>query len=421
MLFRGSIALATAFIAAVTSFAASSTTAGGPRSDFQHLKWKAPVIRVAVSSSLTSTAAPNIKSDSDVLGALQRSIRSWESVADVRIQVEPSDKQNVSAAGVTGDGVSLITIAATAENALFFARDPNSASAKTRIFYDRKGFITEADIVLNPFQQFSTDGTFGTFDLEATLTHELGHLLGLRHSDVLGSTMADGFPRVGTFGIIDLGPRTLGESDIAAIREVYGAPAGTEDCCATVSGRLTTGGKPAKGLTVWAEEDRTGRVMAQAETGVDGSYSLGGLRQGNYALFWRSERAIGELGPIHLDTGDERSFNAKVDVRNERVLSRFIGMNSQMADLGLQLSPGRSYLLYVGGHDLSPDDSIVEFNSPYFTVTPGSMTAQDFNGNVAGISFTINVHPSTPAGEYTVFVSGQTGIRSCLIGALSVE
>ena len=121
----------------------------------------------------------------------------------------------------------------------FLPTIPTSASAKTRIFYNRKGLITEADIVFNPFQQFSTDGTFGTFDLESTLTHEIGHLLGLHHSAVLGSTMADSFASNGTRGFVDFGPRTLADSDIAAIRDLYGPKPGDEECCAVISGKIS--------------------------------------------------------------------------------------------------------------------------------------------------------------------------------------
>ena len=196
--------------------------------DTQRFRWKNNTIRVAVSSSLTRENS-NIKTDSDVMGAIQRSLNSWQDVADIEFKVDQSDRQSVSPSGFAGDGVSLITIAQTPENLIFFSKDADSASAKTRIFYNIKGFITEADIVLkNAYGQFSTDGTFGTYDLESALTHEIGHLLGLRHSGVLGA-MLDNFGKIGVFGIRDYSPRSLSASDVAAIRELYGPKADDEE------------------------------------------------------------------------------------------------------------------------------------------------------------------------------------------------
>jgi len=173
-----------------------ATSSGGV--DIQRFRWKNRTIKVTVSNTLLNENS-NVKLGSEVVEAISRSLLAWQKVADIEFQIDTSDRQSVSPSGVAGDGVSLITIAQTPENLLFFSKDAETASAKTRIFYNAKGFITEADIVLNPYQQFSTDGTFGTYDLESTLTHEVGHLLGLRHSSVLGATMLDNFGKVGVF------------------------------------------------------------------------------------------------------------------------------------------------------------------------------------------------------------------------------
>ena len=63
--------------------------------------------------------------------------------AGVEFKETFSDKQNVSPQGMAGDGVSLITVAQTAENALLFVKNPEDVAATTRVFFDGRGKITE--------------------------------------------------------------------------------------------------------------------------------------------------------------------------------------------------------------------------------------------------------------------------------------
>lgn len=419
------LSLVAAAALAGTSMATSVVSAPG-RADFQRMRWKGRVIKIDVSSSLTR-ANPNIKYGSDVLGALVRSAEAWQAVADVQIITEASDKQNVSPAGLAGDGVSLITIAQTPENVLFFSKDSDSVSAKTRIFFNRSGYITEADVVLNPFQQFSTDGTFGTFDLESTLTHEIGHLLGLGHSGVLGATMADNFGRMGTFGVVDFGPRTLAESDIAAVRALYGPARETSDCCGEIAGKLASAsGKVNRPLRVWAEEYRTGRVVAEADASPDGAYSLPGLPAGNYSLFWKtaddaSSTSVGQLGVVRVEASETQTVSAKISLNGQNITAQYVGLNDQVAGVGAPLTAGRSYVVYLGGKELHARSASVEFNSPYLTIAPNSIADQDFGGSIDVISFIVNVHPNTPSGQYSLFLTGENGLKACLIGGLSVE
>src|SRR5262245_58406613 len=101
------------------------------------LRWKSGVVRLAVSVSLLRDSS-NVKRESDVVGAVKRSLDTWASVADIEFQVVNSDKLNVSPSGPAGDGVSLITIAQTPENVLLFSKDTENAAATTRVFYNRR-------------------------------------------------------------------------------------------------------------------------------------------------------------------------------------------------------------------------------------------------------------------------------------------
>lgn len=407
--------------AAVNIFANSAVNA-----EAQHLRWNNRTIKIAVSNSLLQQST-NIKLNSDVAVAIRRSLEKWADTADIEFLQDVSDKQSVSPNGVAGDGISLITIAQTPENVLFFLKDANTTSAKTRVFYNRRGIITEADIVLNPFQQFSTDGTFGTFDLESVLTHEIGHLLGLRHSSVLGAAMLDGMGMNGVFGIRDSGGRSLAESDIASIRELYGAKTGTDDCCARINGKLTgLTGRPSSNINVWAEEVETGRIAAQINTASDGSFSLGGLRAGNYALYWkavdnRSKSSFGQVGTISLEPGESRSLAGKIVNEPSALALTQVGFNGQLADLAVPLSAGRSYTMYLGGQNLKAKGLSIEFKSPFLSVSKNSIISHDYGDDISVISFEINVNADIPPGDYSIFVTGDRGEKACLIGGLTIN
>lgn len=407
-----------------TNALASYTVVPG-KAEPQQLRWKDGAVRIAISTSL-SERNNSIKSGSDIATAIRNSLLLWENAADLKFTIETTDARNVSPTGVGGDGVSLITIAASPENILLFSKDPLAESARTRVFYNRRGFITEADIVLNPYQQFSTDGAAGTFDLEATLTHEIGHLLGLRHSGVLGAVMSEGLAR--NAGGVLASERKIGlsDADIAAARELYGFMDDVSECCSSISGKLIqTNVKQPRSLSVWAEDNSNGRVIAHAETFADGSYRLGGLTAGLYTIFWQSSdrtaaSPIGELGTVRLGDNEDKILNDKVSVGNADLALSFIGLNSQLTDSAISIGNAREYTVFLGGRDFDLKDLRIEFNSPFFRAIPGSIKRYDMGEKLTAVSFLLSVDEDVPTGVYSLFLTGNDGILAAMVGGLKV-
>lgn len=70
-------------------------------------------------------------------------------------------------------------------------RHPYRVVALTSLTYDKRdGALMDADIELNGEDySFAVDGSVSAYDLQQTLTHELGHVFGLDHTPVVSATM----------------------------------------------------------------------------------------------------------------------------------------------------------------------------------------------------------------------------------------
>ncbi|MEQ1645611.1 MAG: hypothetical protein ABL959_19330, partial [Pyrinomonadaceae bacterium] len=182
---------------------------------------------------------------------------------------------------------------------------------------------------------------------------------------------------------------------------------------------------PLKSLSVWAEDNTNGRVVAQAETSADGSYRLGGLSAGLYTIFWQNrDRSnsthLGDLGTVRLGNYEDRTLNGKVEGVSHDLALSFIGLDSQLADSAILIGNAREYTVYLGGRDFELKDLRIEFNSPYFRAIPGSVKRHDLGEKLSAVSFLLAVDEEVPSGVYSLFLTGNEGILAALVGGLKV-
>ena len=403
------------------------------------IRWPKKTIQVSFSTSLLSPGA-NIKPDSDVVGAANRALARWSSLTNINFVVTWSAVASVSPAD-SGDGVSLLTIAVTPENEAF---NSDSATGRTRVFFDPDtGNIAEADISINPRPraddgtdlQFSTDGTPGTYDLEATFTHEIGHLLGLDHSAVLSSTMQSRQAFNGTFGLPAFNERTLSEDDRQKVRSLYGP----KQRLGRIEGRLidnrTAGALTAlNGVNVWAESVATGRVIASDVTAEDGSYRLEGLVPGQYRVMVASSsesvanaaqkfRSFELSSQVAVKSDLATPLNSSlVPFQASALNPKVIGLNAELSTIALPLAPGKRVKVYLGGEgvDQVPGTSIV-VNSPFFTVDPSSLAREQIAAPFPVVSVELQVAPNAPFGDYTIRLQSHSGETAYIPGAITID
>jgi len=400
------------------------------------IKWPKRTIEVALSSSLLSPGA-NIKPDSDVVGAARRALARWASLANINFVVVWSQETSISPSDA-GDGISLLTIAATPENEAF---NSDTTTGRTRVFFDPEtGDIAEADISINPRPraedgtqlQFSTDGTPGTYDLEATFTHEIGHLLGLDHSAVLSSTMQPRQAFNGTFGLPALTERTLTEDDRQKIRSLYGPKLMR---LGRIEGKLADNRVPGvltplNGVNVWAESLANGRVMASDVTGEDGTYHLEGLTPGQYRVVVSSAadmpqkfRTFELSNQVVVKPDAPSALSSSLVPQQALALNpRVVGVNAELSNVALPLAPGKRVKIYLGGEgvDQVPGTSIL-VNSPYFTVDPATLAREQIAAPYPIVSIDVQVAPNAPFGDYSLRLQSHSGEIAYVPGAITID
>ena len=449
-----SLALLPGGFSPVRSDAIKFTDSAAPR----QVKWRNNTIEVAFSTSLQSPQA-NVKPGSDVIGAVRRALSRWSTVANVRFVETASNARSISP-GDNGDGISLITVADTSENRTIFGG--GGMTGKTRIFYDNAtGAILEADIVINPYPtaedgtvlQFSTDGTPGTYDLESTFTHEVGHLLGLEHSNVIASTMQARQAVNGTYKLAAFTERTLSESDRAAVCSIYGQQEETGG----IQGRLLKNSPgnsagsdttPLAGAHVWVESIASGRVIASVITSSNGSYQIDGLPPGRYRVLaehlnrdgnpqvsfsggaasllkqqsgFRSAEIASQLRITANETA-LHSFAIPAQSASPVLKLRLLGANGEVSYTPVPVEAGNRLKVYVGGEGVDQvPASGISVSTPFMVVDPESLSLEQFGAAFPVISFTVSVAGHAPFGDYSLRLQLNSGEVAYVPGGITVD
>lgn len=186
---------------------------------------------------------------------VQSSINQWNSASAVDIYLSSSGVNNLS----FRDSFSMYGSAVV---------------GLTEVTYDPFGTILNTNIFLNDNYTFrGSSGRYlgGEIFLGDVVSHELGHFLGMSHSEVLDSTM---------FYSAFSGQSTISADDKAGIMAKYGGPSGT------IYGYIK-GGKDVGvlGANVFAISRKTGSVVGVL-SGANGYFEISGLNLGDtYYLY----------------------------------------------------------------------------------------------------------------------------------------
>lgn len=194
-------------------------------------------------------------------------------------------------------GIMTTTSDDTNKNEIYFSDDPmifNGIGVRglTIIDYDQTtGYILHADVVVNDDAAifFETDSSKEDF-LGNIITHELGHLFGLTHSEVHDSSMVY---------TIRVGQHQINSDDINGVKSLYGTLGASEG---SIKGTVVGGASLTSvfGAHVQAISQKTGQVMASALSEADGSFQIDGLTLNeDYFLYISPTRILGSISSIY--------------------------------------------------------------------------------------------------------------------------
>ncbi|MBC7713912.1 MAG: matrixin family metalloprotease [Rhizobacter sp.] len=238
------------------------------------------------------------------LSSLNATVHWSGNVTTVDLYVNPANTQGYStaladsiAAGAVSqwNGKSRIAIRKNSTsgtnqngvNELFFSTDPTVFNGTgvvgvTQVYFkNTSGEILEADILINDTFTYSTDVNDVNY-LGNVITHEMGHFLGLGHSQVAGSTMLYALAR---------GENQISDDDAAGVYSIY--PTG-DSTKASLTGKVIGGNAliGVFGAHVQAISLSTGHVAGSTISDTDGTFTIDGLKKNDQYYIYTNPIAL---------------------------------------------------------------------------------------------------------------------------------
>lgn len=170
----------------------------------------------------------------DIENTITAAFDDWVDSASLPMEFE-FVRGSCVADGYSEEGANVNCI--TADDA-FFDGDPDAAATTLLSYVDQSGEIRDADIIIHAEPgMWASSGHGGKHDLAAALLHEVGHFLGMSHSDVEEAIM---YP---TLGHDDDGDTAdLHQDDLAGVSFLYeGFAPPVEMTCSVVATGSSTG------------------------------------------------------------------------------------------------------------------------------------------------------------------------------------
>lgn len=225
----------------------------------------------------------------DVNNSVTTAVAQWNGKSRITLKSNPTSNTNQEG-----------------QNEIYFSSDPGIFANGTGVvgvtqvlFKNNTGEIIEADILLNDsFVEFTTNKNSAAF-LGNVITHEMGHFLGLGHSQVVGASM---------FYALSRGQSEISDDDKAGVYSIY--PTG-DSSKGSLAGKIVGGKSLASvfGAHVQAVSLKTGKVAAANISDIDGSFVIAGLSKDDQYFIYTS--------PIVSTAGlPARYSNAKFDFCN---------------------------------------------------------------------------------------------------------
>lgn len=254
------------------------------------------LIAAGATSSLSGTTV--ITASSNPATAVEIAMASWNGVANANIHFNalqtttagrnPTDCQNVISIASDAADLSVLGFVSAASPGLVGVTSSSTVTSAGAVCGNPvsvpAGTIVDSDILLNPYFTYSTDSTANTKDVQAVLTHEFGHALGLNHSGLLGAAM---FPYSAKY------ERRVGEDERAFAAATY--PTATKTL-GTISGTISIGSSPVQFGFVTMIDQSAGRTIS-ALTDANGNYSVQ-APAGSYIIY--AEPFNGFVGPGNI-------------------------------------------------------------------------------------------------------------------------